>query len=289
MPFDSTSFGGTLYKNPLPPIQNQQQYNAVAAGPRAGYELGDTISGSGVAPGSALAKQQQAAAEPTPSKPGVAPTGARPVAPVVPPSFASDPNVALAKALENQGIGSLDAWLRSAREQAIIQSGDPALAAQAGFGLDPQAGAFAQQNYLSGNADLARVKRAQDLAHQAIINKLAAHGIIRSGDLGYLEGQSNIDFGNQEYDVRQAVLNKLSDLMKQYLDQKQALQQSTLSAYQQAYQNAASSPSGYAADTNTAPAPVTPAAQVVSNYLASAGGKALSAKSKALNKLYGLG
>jgi hypothetical protein len=167
--------------------------------------------------------------------------------------------------LENQGIGSLDAWLKSAREQAIIASGDPGLAGMAGFGLDPQAGVFAQQNYLSGNADLARVDRAKKLAHQAIINKLASHGLLRSGELGYQEGQSNIDFGNQEYDVRQGVLQKLADFMKQYLDQKQALKQSTLGAYQQAYQNAATNPdllASFGFGSPNAPAPVSQSAPV---------------------------
>lgn len=157
-------------------------------------------------------------------------------------SFDTDPSVALARALENQGIGQLDAWLKSAREQAIIQSGDPALASIAGFGLDPQAGVFAQQNYLSGNADLARVARARDLAKKAIINRLASRGLLRSGDLGYLEGQANIDYGNQEYDVRQNVLKKLADLMAQYLQQKQALKQNTVSAYQSAFNNVANNP-----------------------------------------------
>lgn len=163
---------------------------------------------------------------------------AAPTAPSGGNSFDSDPRVAMAKALENQGIGQLDSWIRSAREQAIIQSGDPDLAGQAGFGLDPQAGVFARQNYLSGNADLARLDRAKKLAHRAIINKLASRGILRSGDLGYLEGEANQDFGNQEYDVRQGVLSKLSEFMRQYLQQKQALKQSTLGAYQDAYNNA---------------------------------------------------
>ena len=150
--------------------------------------------------------------------------------------------MALAQSLENQGIGSLDAWLKSAREQAIIRSGDPALAGMAGFGLDPQAGVFANQNYLSGNADLARLDRAKKLARQGIVNRLAARGILRSGDLGYLEGQSNIDYGNQEYDVRQNVLSRLSEFMQQYLDRKQALKNSTLNARLNAYQSAASNP-----------------------------------------------
>lgn len=204
------------------------------------YELGDVYSGSGLTAGSPEAKVAQAANEPSPTK-TVAPAPA-PASPKSGYGLDSDAGVALARALENQGIGSLDSWLKSARERAIIQSGDPALAGMAGFGLDPQAGTFAQQNYLSGNADLARVDRAKKLAHRAIINRLAARGLLRSGDLGYLEGESNIDFGNQEYDVRQNVLSKLSDFMKQYLDQKQALKQSTLGAYQTAYQRLAENP-----------------------------------------------
>lgn len=269
-----TGIGGAIGKQPPAPKQPN-------------YWLGDVISGSGVAPGSA-----QAVAEQGRSEAGVAPTGAKAVIPVVPPppdagSLDSDWRVQQAKALENLGIGSLDAWMKAQREREIIQAGDPALAGMAGFGLDPQAGVFAQQNYLSGNADLARVDRAKEMAKRAIINKLAARGIIWSGDLGYLEGEANIDFGNQEYDVRQAVLKRLSDLMGQYLQQKQALKQSTLAAYQQAYADRAVNPT-IPVDSGLT-APVSSAQKNMDAYLATAGGRALSAKSAALNKLYGLG
>lgn len=244
MPYDSNSFGGQLFTKPVAPIAPTAPPDVPSAPAPAGNLLGsgalggtdfrDLITNTPLKPASP-GVGGVAATPPPAQNPNPAPgQGAN--------AFDADPGVAMARALENQGIGSLDAWLKAAREQAIIAAGDPALAGMAGFGLDPQAGVFAQQNYLSGNADLARVKRAKDLAHQAIINKLAAHGIIASGDLGYLEGQSNIDFGNQEYDVRQGVLKRLSDFMQQYLDRKSALKQSTLAAYQQAYQNMAANP-----------------------------------------------
>lgn len=163
------------------------------------------------------------------------------------PGLDTDPNVLASLALQQQGLSQLDANLKNARERAIIQFGDPALASEAGFGLDPQAGAFAQQNYMSGNAQLSRLDKQHDLARQAIINRLAAHGILQSGDLGYQEGQENQSYGNQVYDARQSVLDYLAGLMNTYNQQRQALSQSVIGARQQAIQNFLSNPDAYTA------------------------------------------
>jgi hypothetical protein len=143
-------------------------------------------------------------------------------------------------------LSQLDALLKQNREQAIIQFGDPAFASQAGFGLDPQAGAFAQQNYLSGNATLARLDKQHKDARKSVIDRLAGHNILNSGDLGYQEGQADSAYGNDVYDARQQVLKYLSDLYGGYLDKRQNLQQSVQQARLAAIQNYLSNPDAYA-------------------------------------------
>jgi hypothetical protein len=136
-----------------------------------------------------------------------------------------DPAYQQAIAMEQQGFGQLDAQMKAQRERAIINFGDPALASQAGFGLDPQAAAFAQQNYLSGNSTMSRLDRAHQLAAQAVINQLAAHGLLNSGDLGYKEGLENQTYGNNVYDARQSVLDALSGLYGNYLSGRQGYEE----------------------------------------------------------------
>jgi hypothetical protein len=108
-----------------------------------------------------------------------------------------------------------DAWLREMARNAIIGFGDSTLAGMAGFGFDPQDAAFAKQSYLSGNATLARLDKAHDLQRKAIINRLASHGILNSGDLGYLEGEEGQQYGNQLYDARSSLLRYLTGLYSQ--------------------------------------------------------------------------
>lgn len=105
-----------------------------------------------------------------------------------------------------------DAWAREQARNAIINFGDPALASMAGFGFDPQDAAFASQNYLSGNATLAKINHAHELARQAVINRLVSHGLLNSGDLGYQSQQEATQYGNQQYDARLSLLNYLSQL-----------------------------------------------------------------------------
>jgi hypothetical protein len=175
-----------------------------------------------------------------------APPPAAPTAPK-PPNFWTNPGVQNAQNAENLGLSQLEAMLKQAREQMIIRFGDPALAGLAGFGLDPQAGTFAQQNYLSGNADLAKIDRAQQQRRKAIVDRLAGRGIIDSGDLGYLQGEANTTYGNEVYDARQQVLAKLNELMSNYLGQKNQLHSGTLDAYQAAYQSFLANPDLYLA------------------------------------------
>jgi hypothetical protein len=142
--------------------------------------------------------------DPTPPPPAADPFGAAPT--FDPNAWSTDPSILDAQNQQSSFQAQIDAWLRQAAQDAIVKFGDPALASMAGFGLDPQAAAFAQQNYLSGNADLARLDKSHNLARQAVINRLASHGILNSGDLGYGEGQADETYGNQVYDARSALL-----------------------------------------------------------------------------------
>jgi hypothetical protein len=169
--------------------------------------------------------------------------------PAPPPQFngSTDPNVLASLALEQQGLGQLDAGLKSARERAIISFGDPSLADEAGFGIDPQAGAFAKQNYLSGNATLARIDKSHELARQAVINRLVSHGLLKSGDLGYGESEADSQYGNNVYDAKQQLLDYLANLFGSYNDKRTTLQQSTLNARMNAINQFLSNPDAYGA------------------------------------------
>jgi hypothetical protein len=152
-----------------------------------------------------------------------------------------DVNSLYQKALANMGFNTLDNSLQKAREQLIARFGDSSLASLAGFGLDPQAAAFAQQNYLSGNSDLSRLDKQRDQQRRAVINRLASHGILFSGDLGYGLNQAEQAYGNSRYDLTNQYLDKLQQLLEQTLQAKQQARQnvanSLISAFGQQVQN----------------------------------------------------
>lgn len=145
-----------------------------------------------------------------------------------------DGGAAYAAALAEQqlGISQIDANEKAARERAIIGFGDPALAGLAGFGLDPQAGDFARQNYLSGNSTLSRLDKDKADKRNAMINQLASHGILFSGDTGYQEGQQATQYGNAVYDARNKVLDYLRQVDQDAQDRKNQLRQMVISAMQ---------------------------------------------------------
>ena len=107
----------------------------------------------------------------------------------------------------------------------------------AGFGLDPQAAAFARQNYLSGNAQLARVDKQHKSNLQAIVNQLAGHGLLFSGDTGYQTGQEDQGYGNTVYDAQQQALADILGYRQSTAQNEQGLHQSVIDALQTAYQN----------------------------------------------------
>lgn len=166
--------------------------------------------------------------------------------PAKPNQYDTDPQVMINKLLEQLGIGTIDADLKAQRERAIIGWGDPALAEMAGFGIDPQAGVFAQQNYLSGNAGLAKINKQHDLNSRGIVNKLAGRGLLRSGDLGYQTGEENQAYASNQYEGRQKILEYLTQISQQAQDRRNALRQSVIQSVMAAYQNMGQNPQAYA-------------------------------------------
>jgi hypothetical protein len=160
----------------------------------------------------------------------------------VPPSFdfTTDPGYMMALSNQQMGNTQLDAALKSQREQAIINFGDPSLASMAGFGMDPQAAAFAQQNYISGNSTLSKLDKAHKDARTAVINHLAGTGLLFSGDTGYQGGQADSTYGHNVYDARHAVLDALTGMANQNMAGKQANNNQLTQALMAAYQNYAS-------------------------------------------------
>jgi hypothetical protein len=165
-----------------------------------------------------------------------------PQAPSTPQAPFVDLNALLQKALSQMGFSQLDSSLQKAREQLITKFGDSSLAGLAGFGLDPQAGAFAQQNYMSGNADLARLDKQRDKNKQAVINRLAAHGILFSGDLGHGLNEAESQYGNSRYDLTNSYLQQLQALLDNTLQQKQSLRSNVVNALLSAYGNQTQNP-----------------------------------------------
>jgi len=146
--------------------------------------------------------------------------------------FYSSPEYQSARAQQQLGLGKLNNAANSAIAQAIISFGDPALASQAGFGIDPQSAAFTKQNYISGNATLAWLDKQHDLARRQVINALAGRGLLFSGDTGYQEGQARPGVRKQR--LWRAVIR---GVRQNELEQE--------NAYQQAFQSSIGRSVGY--------------------------------------------
>lgn len=161
--------------------------------------------------------------------------------------FQTDPGYLAALAAQQAGAQQLDNALKAARESAIVQFGDPGLAQLAGFNLDPVTAAMAQANTQAGNSTLAQLQKQRDSNQQTIQNTLAAHGIIRSGDLGYRTGQNQQAYGTELYNAQQGVLGNLNQQLQQNLAAKQGLQGDTVKALTSAYQTYVQNPAFWGA------------------------------------------
>lgn len=181
--------------------------------------------------------------------------------------FASDPAYLAALAAEQAGSQQADAALRAAQEAAIVGYGDPSIAKALGIGdVSENTAAAARANTLAGNSSLARLNRQRDASQMSLENNLAAHGIVRSGELGYQTGQIGQNYGNALYDTQQQLLSGLTGARGQALSSKQGLHQGVIDALMGSYDRyvanpalygaAAQIPQGPAAAGATQPAPV---------------------------------
>lgn len=161
-------------------------------------------------------------------------------------NYNTDPGYQAALAAEQTGSASADAMLKQRVADIMVAFGDPTWAANAGFGLDPQAAAAAQANYKSGNSALSRLEHSRDLQKMQIINSLASHGLVFSGALGFQEGENERSFGNARYDAQQQALGAVRGYQDQSLQQKQALRQAVIDSMQNAYRNYLDNPWAYA-------------------------------------------
>jgi len=160
--------------------------------------------------------------------------------------FSTDPGYLAALAAEQAGSAGLDASLRAARERALVDFGDPSLAVAFGIpDVSPLTAAMAQQATTSGVSTLAQLQRARDQSQQTIQNSLAAHGLIRSGDLGYKTGQNQQDYGTSLYSAQQGVLDTLAGPASDVASQKAGLHTATVSALTNAYNTYVNDPSYY--------------------------------------------
>ena len=176
--------------------------------------------------------------------------------------FNTDPGYLAALAAQQAGAAQADAALRAARESALVNFGDPSLAGA--FGIDdlsPLTAAMAQQATTSGVSTLAQLQRQRDQGQQNIVNSLAAHGLIRSGDLGWRTGQNQQDYGTALYNAQQGVLNSLAESARNTALQKQGLATNTVSALTGAYNTYVANPDyyGMAGGTKAATPAATPA------------------------------
>jgi hypothetical protein len=145
---------------------------------------------------------------------------------------------------EQLGMSQAAAQRQAESEQALIQFGDPSASAWAGFGLDPQGADYARQNYLSGNATLARIDKSHNDARAAVINQLAGRGMLFSGETGYQQGQADQTYGHNVYDARNAVLAALNGYQNTYLDRASSLRDSLMTLLSNLYMGHIQNPGG---------------------------------------------
>lgn len=200
--------------------------------------------GYGYGPGPPIPSAPTSPAPSDPSAPGTPPA---PGGPSAYDSWKNDPFYQQALLDQKNALSQLVQQGELARRNAIIRFGDPNLAASLGLTLSGQDAEAARQNYASGNATLARIDMGHKQKLAAIINQLAGHGMLFSGDTGYLRGQENSAYGNTVYDARQTLADFFAKLAQDEADRRNALNSSVNSAAQQAWQNAVNNPAAYPA------------------------------------------
>jgi len=153
----------------------------------------------------------------------------------------TNPLVLQADLARQQQLGNANAQLRQLRSQALIGFGDPTLARTLGDTVDPNTAGAAQANQYS---TLAGLRHQNELGVRNIGNTLAGHGLLRSGDYGYRQGEQARAFGQAQYDATKALLAQLNDYLGGYTSQTQGAQTNYLNALLQAFQGYGANPLG---------------------------------------------
>lgn len=248
------AYGGPTYKLPAP---------KAPPAPKAAFHPSNTVSAAaarGGLPGVAAAfpgsVMPSAIASGGDDDGGYGGYGGYQPAQRAPFDFNTDPGYLAALAGEQAGAAGLDASLRAARESALVNFGDPSMAGAFGLpDVSPLTAAMAQQATTSGVSTLAQLQRSRDQSQQTIQNQLAAHGLIRSGDLGWRSGQNQQDYGNSLYSAQQGVLDTLASKASDVASQKAGLHTNTVSALTNAYNTYVNDPSYYGMVDQTGASP----------------------------------
>jgi hypothetical protein len=175
--------------------------------------------------------------------------------------FLTDPGYLSALSAEQTGSQQADNALRAAQEQAIVQFGDPSLAQAAGISVSPLTAAAAAANTAAGTSTVAGLQRTRDDNQTNILDSLAAHGALQSGQTGYATTRNQQAYGQDLYGGLQTALSGLNTAAATDVSTKQGLRSDTTRALTGAYDTmVANSALWGAADTGGAKAAANAAA-----------------------------
>ena len=111
-------------------------------------------------------------------------------------------------------------------QRALVQGGftfDPKQVSHTlGFGIpksffDNRTQQLINEGNTAGLSQNFRINQANDDARRAIINNLAARGIVRGGSTGYQLGRQNTAYTQAQYGARQHILDAIASTWSQYL------------------------------------------------------------------------
>jgi hypothetical protein len=164
--------------------------------------------------------------------------------------FLTDPGYLSALSAEQTGSQQADNALKAAQEQAIVQFGDPSLAQAAGLNISPLTAAMAQANTAAGTSTVAGLQRTRDDNQTNILDSLAAHGALDSGQTGYATTRNQQAYGQDLYGGLQTALAGLNSAAASDVSTKQGLRSDTTKALTGAYDTMVANPALWgAADT----------------------------------------
>jgi hypothetical protein len=156
--------------------------------------------------------------------------------------FLTDPGYLSALAAEQTGSQQADNALRAAQEQAVVQFGDPSLAQAAGLNINPLTASMAAANTAAGTSTVAGYQRTRDENQQNILDSLAAHGMLDSGQTGYATTRNQEAYGRDVYGGLQAALSGLNTAAATDVSAKQGLHSDVTNALLGAYQTYVQNP-----------------------------------------------